>query len=147
MSRTRSGRSYSCRFTSDTKNSSRATPLSASCGGAKKQKETVGGLIRSIKALRDHFGKVYVNIAEPIELEPMLDRLHPDWRDYESENGERPSWLAAIVDELGTEIMQNINSAAAVTPISLLAYVLAGDTEADYRSDELRRQLELSLIC
>jgi len=114
-------------------------------GGAEKKRETVGGLIRSIKALKDHFGKVYVNVAEPIELEPILDRLYPEWRNYESENGERPSWLAAIVEELGTQIMQGINSAAAVTPISLLAYVLLATPKQTIGLDELRRQLDLSL--
>jgi len=114
-------------------------------GGAEKKKESVGGLISSIKSLRDHFGKVYVNIAEPIALEPVLDRLHPGWRSHEPGNGERPPWLADIVGELGTEIMQRINSAAAVTPISLLAYVLLATPKQTIGVDELRRQLQLSL--
>jgi glycerol-3-phosphate O-acyltransferase len=114
-------------------------------GGAQKKKETVGGLISSIKSLRDHFGKVYVNIAEPIELEAILDRMHPEWREYEPDNGERPVWLAAIVEELGTQIMQGINSAAAVTPISLLAYVLLATPKQTIGLAELRRQLDLSL--
>jgi len=114
-------------------------------GGAKKKKETVGGLISSIKSLRDHFGKVYVNIAEPIELESILDHLYPEWRQYEGDNGERPPWLAEIVEELGTQIMQGINSAAAVTPISLLAYVLLATPKQTIGLGELRRQLELSL--
>ena len=31
-------------------------------GGAQKKKESLGGLIRTVKSLRDQFGKVYVNI-------------------------------------------------------------------------------------
>ena len=114
-------------------------------GGAEKKKESVSGLIRSIKSLRGQFGKVSVNIGEPIELEPILDRAHPEWRDYESENGERPPWLAGIVDEVGGQIMENINAAAAVTPISLLAYVLLATPKQTIGLDELRRQLQLSL--
>lgn len=114
-------------------------------GGAEKQKESLGGLIRSVKSLRDHFGKVYVNFAEPIELEPILDRNHPDWREHESENGERPPWLSGIIDELGGRIMENINAAAAVTPISLLAYVLLATPKQKIGIEELRRQLQLSL--
>ncbi len=114
-------------------------------GGAKKQKESVGGLIRSLRSLRDQFGKVYVNIAEPIELEPMLDRMHPAWRDHQSDGGERPPWLAEIIDELGGEIMKNINSAAAVTPISLLAYALLATPKQTIGVEELRRQLDMSL--
>jgi glycerol-3-phosphate O-acyltransferase len=37
-------------------------------GGAEKKKESLVGLIRSVKALRENFGKVYVNIGEPIAL-------------------------------------------------------------------------------
>ena len=114
-------------------------------GGAEKKKESLGGLVSSIKSLREQFGKVYVNIAEPIELEPILDRLRPEWREYKPANGERPPWLADIVEELGTQIMQGINSAAAVTPISLLAYVLLATPKQTIGLDELRRQLELSL--
>ena len=114
-------------------------------GGAAKQKESLGGLISSVNSLREQFGNVYVNIAEPIELEPVLDQMHPGWRDYESQNGERPPWLTGIVDELGGKIMKNINSAAAVTPISLLAYVLLATPKQKIGLDELRRQLALSL--
>jgi len=114
-------------------------------GGAKKQKETLGGLIRSVKSLRDQFGKVAVNIGEPIELDTVLDQAHPEWRDYEPENGERPPWLPGIVDDVGNRIMENINAAAAVTPISLLAYVLLATPKQTVGLDELRRQLQLSL--
>ncbi len=114
-------------------------------GGAEKRKESLFGLIRSINALRENFGKVYVNVAEPIELDPLLDRLQPGWRDTQFNNGERPPWVGNVVDELGTEIMQGINSAAAVTPISLLAFALLATPKQKIGADELRRQLQLSI--
>jgi len=114
-------------------------------GGAEKKSESLGGLIRSVKSLRDHFGRVYVNIGEPIELEPVLDRVYPQWRDYEAQNGERPPWLPRVVDQMGKEIMSGINSAAAVTPISLLAYVLLATPKQTIGIEELRRQLRLSI--
>jgi len=114
-------------------------------GGVAKEKESLFGLIRSVKSLRENFGKVYVNIAEPIELEPLLDELRPDWREAQSGSGERPPWLGGIVDELGIEIMSNINAAAAVTPISLLAYVLLATPKQKIGEAELKRQLELNL--
>jgi glycerol-3-phosphate O-acyltransferase len=114
-------------------------------GGAEKQKETLFGLIRSVKSLRENFGKVYVNIGEPIDLEPVLDRVQPDWREAGSADGERPSWLGGVVDELGAMIMSNINAAAAVTPISLLAYVLLATPKQKIGAGELKRQLELNL--
>ena len=114
-------------------------------GGANKKKESLFGLIRSINSLRENFGKVYVNVAEPIELDPLLDKMRPDWRDTKTENGERPAWVGGVVDELGNEIMQAINSAAAVTPISLLAYALLATPKQKIGADELRQQLQISL--
>ncbi len=113
--------------------------------GSAKKKESLFGLVRSVKSLREKFGKVYVNIAEPIELDAVLDRLKPDWRDATPEDGERPAWLGGVVDELGADIMSNINSAAAVTPISLLACVLLATPKQKMGAQELKRQLELYL--
>jgi glycerol-3-phosphate O-acyltransferase len=114
-------------------------------GGAEKQKESLFGLIRSVKALRENFGRVYVNIGKPIELDLLLDSAKPDWRELGAENGDRPAWLGAVVDELGESIMCGVNSAAAVTPISLLAYVLLATPKQKIGAEELRSQLHLSL--
>ena len=114
-------------------------------GGGAKQKESLFGLIRSIKGLRENFGRVYVNIGEPIELDDLLDGVGSDWRKLPKGNGERPPWLNDVVDRLGTSIMSGINAAAAVTPISLLAYVLLATPRQKIGAGELRAQLQLSL--
>ena len=114
-------------------------------GGAEKKKESLFGLIRSIKSLREDFGRVYVNVADPIELEPFLDEVKPDWREHTSDNGERPAWLNDVIEELGQDIMSGINSAAAVTPISLLAYALLATPKQKIGAHELKDQLQLSM--
>ena len=114
-------------------------------GGAEKKKESLFGLIKSVKSLRENFGKVYVNIAEPIELEQILDEVQPDWRESTPQDDTRPDWLGGVVDRLGSEIMYGINTAAAVTPISLLALALLATPKQRIGLDELRRQLQLSL--
>ncbi len=78
-------------------------------------------------------------------MDLMLDRHNKDWRHHESGNGDRPEWLPGLVEELGSEIMQGINAAAAVTPISLLAYVLLATPKQIIGINELRRQLDVSL--
>lgn len=114
-------------------------------GGAAKEKESLVGLIRSVKSLRENFGRVYVNVGQPIELEPLLDRMQPGWREHASDNGDRPAWLNEVVDTLGQEIMRGVNAAAAVTPISLLAYVLLATPKQKIGAEELRSQLQLTL--
>ena len=69
-------------------------------GGAAKQKETLFGLIRSINALREYFGKVYVNIGDPIHLDEMLDAREPQWRD-KGPGEERPPWINEVISDLG----------------------------------------------
>ncbi len=114
-------------------------------GGAKKQKESLLGLVKSIKSLRENFGRVFVNIGEPIDLDPLLDSVEPDWRTAPRGNGERPQWLTHAVNKLGVEIMSGINSAAAVTPISLLGYVLLATPKQSIGAEELKAQLQISL--
>ena len=114
-------------------------------GGAQKKKESLGGLITSAKSLRENFGKVYVNIGDPIHLDPLLDARKEGWREEGGNGDERPTWISDVIDELGDAIMGGINSAAAVTPISLLAYVLLSMPKQSMGALELQRQLALSM--
>ena len=88
--------------------------------GGKKQKETVFALIKSLRTLREEYGNVYVNFGQAIELNPVMDAHHPQWR-TETIGAERPDWLKPIVNDIGVSIMQNINDAVCITPINLLA--------------------------
>ncbi len=114
-------------------------------GGGEKKKESLVGLIRSVKSLRENFGKVYVNIGEPISLESVLQEAEPDWRQVKLNGDDRPAWIGRTIDELGERIMQGINSAAAVTPISLLAAILLSTQKQTIGELELKRQLKLYL--
>ena len=112
--------------------------------GAKKKKESLFGLISSIRSLREYFGKVYVNIGEPIHLKKMLDASEPSWRESDPDE-ERPAWISDVITDLGIRIMGGINAAAAVTPISLLAYALLATPKQSMGELELKAQIGLSL--
>lgn len=112
-------------------------------GGAEKKKESLFGLVRSVRALKENFGKVYVNIGQPVQLESLLDEAYADWREAPVPGDERPEWVSRTINELGNRIMQGINSAAAVTPISLLATALLATPKQTMGERELERQLKL----
>ena len=76
--------------------------------------------------------------TEPIELDELLDTTQPEWRELPKGNGERPAWLNDVVARLGRDIMGGINAAAAVTPISLLAFVLLATPKQKIGEAELR---------
>ncbi len=92
--------------------------------GKPKEKETILQFLRALRRLRENFGRVHVSMGEPIELDALLDRAEPRWRDAVAETEARAAWVNATVDELAQRIMRNINAAAAVTPVNLLATIL-----------------------
>lgn len=110
-------------------------------GGAKR-KESVAGLVRSLRRLRDDYGRVHVGIGEPLMLDDLLERHRPGWR-TEAVGAERPGWLVPLVNELGEDILRRINEAASVTPVALLATVMLATGRGRLGRDELNRQLLL----
>lgn len=111
--------------------------------GRAKEKESVLGLLRSWRVLRERFGKVYVNLGEPIALSGILDRYDRTWRAQRFEDDARTPWLGAAVDALADSIMKNINAAAAVTPVNLIAMTLLAMPRQALPEADLVRQLEL----
>jgi glycerol-3-phosphate O-acyltransferase len=111
--------------------------------GRPKEKESVLGLLRSWRVLKERFGKVYVNLGEPIPLAAILDRHDAQWRAQRFDDDTRSPWVGQAVDELAHTIMRNINSAAAVTPINLLSLALLAMPRQALPEADLVRQLEL----
>lgn len=112
--------------------------------GDKKRKESLFGLIRSLRRLRERFGAVYVNVGEPIDLAEYLDTHAADWRDWSAANpGEKPQWLSDAVTGLGWDILERINNATAVTPVSMLALALLGTPRHAIALNDLRYQISL----
>ncbi|HEV7716790.1 MAG TPA: glycerol-3-phosphate 1-O-acyltransferase PlsB, partial [Steroidobacteraceae bacterium] len=113
--------------------------------GKPKEKESVLGLLGMVGKLRERFGRVYVNIGEPIVLGDVLAQFDPEWRKRALEEDARLPWISPAVDVLATSIMRNINSAAAVTPINLLAITLLATPRQTLPEADLLRQLDLYL--
>lgn len=105
--------------------------------GGKKRKESIFGLLKSLKTLREDYGRVHVNISEPIALNELLHAHKPDWKD-QSVDDKRPEWIKPVVDELGERIMQRINEAASVTPVSLVATALLATPKSSLGRTELQ---------
>ena len=110
--------------------------------GGTKQKETFFALIKSWRILRKNYGRVYVNFAEPIALDDLLAQHRQQWRGEEIGGG-RPAWMTPVIAQLGESIMQQINQAASVTPISLLATALLSTPKGRLSYDELIQQIQI----
>lgn len=111
--------------------------------GKPKEKESWLGLFRSLGALREHYGSVAVNFGEPLFLTPLLDEVAPDWNAATTDPNVKPAWLKAAVDTLAERILVNINRAADVNPINLLAVALLATPKHAMAEADLIAQLDL----
>ncbi|MFP6663069.1 MAG: 1-acyl-sn-glycerol-3-phosphate acyltransferase [Deltaproteobacteria bacterium] len=111
----------------------------AELGGAAKERESIGGLLRARSVLKQRHGTVYVSFAEPVSLRETLganfDRFAASEGDAAVEEEQR-----RFVQKLGFRILRDVNEAAVVGATSLSATVLlsAPDTGvcfADFARD------------
>ena len=112
--------------------------------GRPKEKESVFGLIKAfVSVLRSKFGRVHVNLGRPIELGEILEKHNPDWRSTAGQADESPGWVRDTVEELSRRILVEINSAAAVTPVNLVAIAMLATPRQSLPETVLVRQIEL----
>ena len=111
--------------------------------GKPKEKESWGGLLRSLGALRRNYGAVTVNFGEPLFLTPLLDEVAPDWKEATADPEAKPQWLKSAVDALGEGILVNINRAAHANPINLLALTVLATPKHAIAEADLVAQLDL----
>ncbi|OCG02436.1 glycerol-3-phosphate 1-O-acyltransferase [Gilliamella apis] len=92
--------------------------------GAKKEKESLWRTIKAFLKLKK-LGFGYVNFGDPIPLNQFLNQQIPDWRDSIDPTGtQRPSWLTPTTNLLATQIMEHINSSAAINAMNLCCSIL-----------------------
>ncbi len=113
--------------------------------GRPKEKESLLGLIKATAALlRSKFGKVHVNLGEPIPLDELLQKHNPQWRLASTSAEEVPShWMSAAIDDLAHTVITGINAAAAVTPVNLVAMAMLATPRQALPEAALVSQLEL----
>ncbi len=113
--------------------------------GRPKQKETVWALLRGVVGiLRQRYGKVALSFGEPIFLDEVLGRSAPDWRAQTADPESKPEWLNPAVDEIARSIVVNINRAADVNPVNLLALALLSTPKHAMAESDLLAQLALN---
>jgi len=111
--------------------------------GKPKKTESVMGVLRSFKALKNNFGQVHVNFGSPIYLDKLIEQQAPDWR-REDLSGDK-ELVTKLVNNLGEKIMSGINDATHVNAIGLLAMALLNAPEQSMKEAELTKQLDIYL--
>ncbi|KFN49556.1 hypothetical protein P873_10405 [Arenimonas composti TR7-09 = DSM 18010] len=111
--------------------------------GQPKEKETIWALVKAgAGILRQRYGKVAVNFGEPIFLDRVLETHAPDWKAQAAED--RPVWLNDAVEDIAHRIQVNINRAADVNPVNLLALSVLSTPKHAMSEADLLAQLALN---
>lgn len=92
--------------------------------GKPKEAESIFGLIQAARKIERIFGKVHVSFGEPVFLDQVLAQHNADKIRLASNEQPLPAEASAAVNAVAQEIMQNINRAAVINPVSLLSLVL-----------------------
>ncbi|TFV92435.1 glycerol-3-phosphate 1-O-acyltransferase PlsB, partial [Oxalobacteraceae bacterium OM1] len=108
--------------------------------GKPKKTESLFDLLLTVRELKKNFGKVHLNVGEPIHLAEVLDAGGDEWRGA-SIGDVRPAWLTSAVDTLKHRIAHGINAAPVLGPVNLVSLVLLATPR--HAMDE--RQLVLQL--
>ncbi len=111
--------------------------------GRQKKPESLSDFRNVINILRKNYGEVTVSFGEPIKLTEVLTRHHPSWESEDWDSDTKPPWLSGMVDDLAERIMVNINQAAHVNPVNLLATALLASRKHALDEDDLERMIAI----
>jgi glycerol-3-phosphate O-acyltransferase len=103
--------------------------------GAAKAAESLGWLLRFVRAQRGRFGRVYVRFGAPLSLRAALGSAE-DARPHSSEDRRRE------LQKLGFEIACRINDATAITGASLVTLALLGARGRALTLAQMRKAVE-----
>ena len=99
--------------------------------GQPKSQESAAEIIKSTKVLRKRYGRVYINIGEPIIMKDYLEAQDKPMEQMTLD--ERQS----LYRKIGYEVVQEINKVSVVTPFALVAAGLLSHDRRGISHDEL----------
>ncbi len=112
--------------------------------GDQKRAESVGELARASKALGKRYGRVFMRVAEPLEVHDLLSKLDRPWAELDRDL--RTEELNRIADR----VMARISRSMVVLPTGIVAMALLAQSRRGIRVAELsarvRRFYDLLLL-
>ncbi|ALF59839.1 glycerol-3-phosphate 1-O-acyltransferase PlsB [Psychrobacter urativorans] len=113
--------------------------------GKPKESESLMGLLKVSRKIERIFGNVHLSFGTPLHLTDFMQKFDVPADSLPADRTDTPldAKASAMVDNIGIKIMQNINKAAVVNPVSLLSLVLLSAPKAALDEDICREQIAL----
>ena len=92
--------------------------------GKPKESESLIGILKTMRKIERIFGKVHVNFGEPVFLDDILKQHDAEHISIEKNDDPIPPQVSDAVNTSAHAILENINRAAVINPVSLLSLIL-----------------------
>lgn len=106
--------------------------------GKPKESENLLGLLKTARKIERIFGTVHLSFGEPLHLSKFMEKFSVVVSDESSHKN-----VHAMTQNLSVKIMQNINKAAVVNPVSLLALVILSTPKSALDEAQCIKQIAL----
>ena len=110
--------------------------------GKPKESESIFGLLQTLRKIERIFGKVYVNFGEPVFLDDMLKQHGAENIKIEKNDDPIPQAVSDAVNSSAKAILENINRAAVINPVSLLSLILLATNKHTLDEEICIKQLD-----
>lgn len=113
--------------------------------GKPKESESLMGLLKVTKKIERIFGHVHLSFGTPLYLSDFMTKFDVPAHSLPADRTDTPmdDKTSAMINNLSVKIMQHINKAAVVNPVSLLSLVLLSAPKAALDEDSCREQIAL----
>lgn len=113
--------------------------------GKPKESESLMGLLKVTKKIERIFGHVHLSFGTPLFLSDFMTKFDVPAHSLPADRTDTPmdDKTSAMIGNLSVKIMQHINKAAVVNPVSLLSLVLLSAPKAALDEDICRKQIAL----
>ena len=111
--------------------------------GKPKESESIIGILKTLRKIERIFGKVHVNFGEPVFLDDMLKKHGADQIKFEKNDDPVPQEVSDAVNGSANAILENINRAVVINPVSLLSLILLATPKHTLDEEICIKQLDV----
>ncbi|WP_353144605.1 glycerol-3-phosphate 1-O-acyltransferase PlsB [Acinetobacter pragensis] len=110
--------------------------------GKPKEGESILGIVKTLRKIERIFGKVHVNFGEPVFLDDMLKKHGADQITVDRNDAPIPQEVSDAVNSSAHAILENINRAVVINPVSLLSLILLATAKHTLDEEICVKQLD-----
>ncbi|MDB9688397.1 glycerol-3-phosphate 1-O-acyltransferase PlsB, partial [Acinetobacter baumannii] len=110
--------------------------------GKLKEAESIFGILKTLRKIERIFGKVHVNFGEPVFLDDLLKQHNAENVYIEKNDDPVPPAVSEAVNSSANAILENINRAVVINPVSLLSIILLATPKHTLDEEICIKQLE-----